>query len=203
VALSSAVEVPESVEQEYFQSEGTMVNPWGGVEAMLTHAISSLYNVPSAHGPMMDSRTVADTGVVDPRMAAEVISLTFLQCVLKGLHRGPRIVTDQRAMSHPSVMTAADISCLVIPDRCVGLPTLAALEQGIPVIAVRENGNVMRNDLTTLPWAPDQLHIVDNYWEAAGLMLSLKAGIAPESVRRPLPPTPTHVEVYRAVEAKR
>jgi len=43
------------------------------------------------------------------------------------------------------VLTAADVSCLVIPDGCVGLPRLAALEQGIPVIAVKENRNRMRN----------------------------------------------------------
>jgi hypothetical protein len=36
-------------------------------------------------------------------------------------------------MNRPGVFTAADVSCLVIPDGCLGLPTLAALEQGIPV----------------------------------------------------------------------
>ncbi|MFC2002561.1 DUF3326 domain-containing protein [Chloroflexota bacterium] len=45
--------------------------------------------------------------------------------------------------SHSGLLTVVDISCLVIPDGCVGLPTLAALEQGIPVIAVRENKNRM------------------------------------------------------------
>ena len=44
----------------------------------------------------------------------------------------------------------------------------------------------MRNDLTALPWAPDQLHIGENYWEAAGVIAAMKAGIAPESVRRPM-----------------
>ena len=43
---------------------------------------------------------------------------------------------------------------LVIPDGCVGLPRLAALEQGIPVIAVRENSNRMRNELGKLPFGP-------------------------------------------------
>ena len=57
------------------------------------------------------------------------------------------------------------------------------------MIAVRENRNLMKNDLTALPWADGQLHIVENYWEAAGVMLAMKAGIAPESVRRPLAPT--------------
>ena len=55
-------------------------------------------------------------------------------------------------------MSASDVSCLVIPDGCVGLPTLAALKQGIQVIAVRENKNLMENDLTTLPWRAGQLH---------------------------------------------
>ncbi len=32
------------------------------------------------------------------------------------------------------VLSANDVWCLVIPAGCVGLPTLAALEQGIAVI---------------------------------------------------------------------
>jgi hypothetical protein len=112
--------------------------------------------------------------------------------MLKGLQRSPRIVTDPEAMREPGLLTAADISCLVIPDKCVGLPTLAALEQGIPVIAVRENDNFMQNDLRALPWAPGQLHVVENYWEAVGVMTALKAGITPDSLRRPL--TATRVE---------
>ena len=38
----------------------------------------------------------------------------------------------------------------MIPEGCLGLPTLAAMEQGIPVIAVRENKNLMRNELEKL-----------------------------------------------------
>jgi len=81
------------------------------------------------------------------------------------------------------------VSCLVMPDKCVGLPTLAALEQGIPVIAIRENDNLMQNDLQALPWAPGQLHLVENYWEAVGVMTALKSGITPSSLRRPLAAT--------------
>jgi hypothetical protein len=108
---------------------------------------------------------------------------------LKGLQRSPRLVKDVRRGNKPGVLTASDVSCLVIPDGCIGLPTLAALEQGIPVIAVRENHNIMRNDLRALPWASGQLHIVENYWEAAGVMSALKQGVDPASVRRPLPDT--------------
>ena len=193
VAISSVIDVPESYHQAYFDARGDMVNPWGGVEAMLTHAISEIFNVPSAHSPMFESANIAnmDPGIVDPRMAAEAISLTFLQCILKGLQRSPRIVVDEDAIRRSSAFTAADISCVIIPDGCLGLPTLAALEQGIHVIGVRENKNLMRNNLTELPWAPGQLHIVENYWEAVGVMGALRAGIAPESVRRPLAYTTT------------
>jgi hypothetical protein len=92
-------------------------------------------------------------------------------------------------MNRPGIFTAADISCLVIPDGCLGLPTLAALEQGISVIAVRENFNLMKNDLSTLPWAPGQFHQVDNYWEAVGVIAAMRAGVDPVSVRRPLAKT--------------
>lgn len=87
------------------------------------------------------------------------------------------------------VLSAADVSCLVIPDGCVGLPMLAAMEQGIPVIAVRENRNRMRNDLTALPFGKGKLFIVDNYLEAVGVMTALRAGVALSSVRRPLAET--------------
>ena len=155
---------------------------------MLTHALSSTYNIPTAHSPMFESREIAnmDPGIVDPRMAAEAVSATFLQCTLKGLQRSPRIVTDPAAMSQPGVFMAEDVSCLVIPDGCLGLPILAALEQGVSVIAVRENRNLMENDLSVLPWASSQFHQVSNYWEAAGVIAAKRAGIDPLAVRRPL-----------------
>ena len=203
VAISSVIDVPYSYHMDYFLSEGQMVNPWGGVEALFTHALSLLHGVPSAHSPMFESEEIAnlDSGIVDPRMAAEAVSVTFLQCILKGLMRSPRILTSSDAMRHTSAITAADISCLVIPDGCLGLPTLAALEQGIPVIAVRENSNLMKNDLSALPWTPGQLQIVENYWEAAGVIAAMRAGIAPESVRRPF--ASTLVQRYQHHERSR
>ena len=188
VALASVVEVPAHYHYDYFTSGGEMVNPWGGVEALLTHAVSAILNIPTAHAPMMESDDIAavDPGIVDSRMAAEIISITFLQSVLKGLQRAPAIVTDESRFDNSSVITAEDISCLVIPDGCLGLPTLAALRQDIPVIAVRENHSLMRNDLERLPWKPGRFYMAENYWEAAGIAAALKAGLDPNSVRRPL-----------------
>ncbi len=76
----------------------------------------------------------------------------------------------------------------MIPDGCVGLPTLAAVEQGIPVVAVRNNTNLMRNDLRSLPFRAGQLHYAQNYYEAAGILAAMKAGVAPATLARPMQP---------------
>ena len=192
VAISSIIEVPEHFHADYFRDDmPDMVNPWGGVEAMLTHAVSLLFDLPSAHSPMVDSKDVLDlsVGVVDPRKSAEAVSTTYLHSILKGLHKSPRIVPDPPSHGHGGLVTAADVACIVIPDGCVGLPTLAAMQQGISVIAVKENRNKMRNDLRALPSAPGKLFIVENYLEAAGVMAALKSGVAVDAVRRPIKKT--------------
>lgn len=186
VALSSTIKVPPECHADYFTTD--MINPWGGVEAMLTHAISSLYHIPSAHSPMLENRSIMnlDVGVVDPRKAAEATSTTYLHCILKGLHKSPRIVQNPRLDGQSGLITVSDISCLVIPVGCVGLPTLAAIEQGIPVIAVKENTNRMQNRLEDLPFTDGQLHVVENYLEAVGVVQAMKAGVAIDSIRRPM-----------------
>ena len=162
-----------------------MINPWGGIESMLTHSIAEEFQIPCAHSPMMTSREILDmeVGIVDPRKAPETSSMTYLHCILKGLHKSPQIVPYDKGLN------AEDISCLIIPDGCIGLPTLAAIEQGIPVIAVKENKNSMRNNLDALPFKKEKLFIVENYLEAVGVMYLLKSGVSMESVRRPIPYT--------------
>ena len=79
-------------------------------------------------------------------------------------------------MQRDGVVAAEDISCVVIPDGCLGLPTMAALEQGISVIAVRENRNVMSNDLTSLLWTPGRLQIVEDHWVRLNVSFYPKTG---------------------------
>jgi hypothetical protein len=174
--------------RSYFGDGGP--NPWGGVEAILTHLLSSVLDVPTAHAPTMSSEALRTEswGVVEPRTAAEVISTTYLFCVLKGLNKAPQVLLNPTGVFDPSVLTAEDISALVIPDGCVGLPTLAAVEQGIPVVAVRNNTNLMRNDLRALPFRAGQLRYAQNYYEAAGILAAMKAGVAPATIARPMQP---------------
>ena len=188
VAIASVIDVPLDYHQDYFVAGGEMVNPWGQAEALLTHTVSTLFNVPSAHSPMLETSAIAnaDVGIVEPRLAAEAVSMAFLHCILKGLHKSPSIILDPNEIVHSSSLCAEDVDCLVIPAGCLGVPTYAALRQRIPVIAVRENANLMQNDLSVLPWSESQYYEVDNYLEAAGLVAAMRAGIAPSTVRRPL-----------------
>jgi hypothetical protein len=177
-----------TLHRAYFGEGGP--NPWGGVEAILTHLLSSVLDVPTAHAPTMSSEALRTEswGVVEPRKAAEVISTTYLFCVLKGLNKAPQVLLNPTGVYEPSVVSAEDISALVIPDGCVGLPTLAAVEQGIPVVAVRNNTNLMRNDLRALPFRAGQLRYAQNYYEAAGILAAMKAGVAPATIARPMQP---------------
>lgn len=182
IGLTTFIKVPPHYRNQYFVEGEDMVNPWGGIEAMLTHSIAETFNIPCAHSPMMSSREEFELnlGIVDPRKAPETSSTTYLHCVLKGLHKAPKIT------SHEKGLNAEQISCMIIPDKCVGLPTLACLEQGIPVIAVRENANKMENNLQNLPFRSDKLFIVNNYLEAVGVMHALRSGVSIESVQRPI-----------------
>jgi hypothetical protein len=189
VAVASLIKVPPHYHQDYFaDSADIMVNPWGGVEAMLTHTLSRKYRIPTAHAPMMTSREVQtmDFGPVDPRKAAEPVSCTYLFSVLKGLQRSPAICAATGNPGAAGRIGAENIHCLVIPDGCIGLPTLAALAQKIPIIAVRGNRNCMKNDLDNLPGAQKGVFKVDNYLEAVGVMTALRSGVSLESVRRPI-----------------
>src|ERR1035437_6620647 len=48
IGLSTFIKVPDQFHKLYF-SEDNMINPWGGIEAMITHSLSLELNIPSAH----------------------------------------------------------------------------------------------------------------------------------------------------------
>jgi hypothetical protein len=186
VAIASIISYETETHLDYFLNAESRVNPWGGAEAMLTHAISHFFDIPSAHAPLCENESIEqlETGVVNPCIAAEVVSTAYINCVLKGLQRSPQIL-DIEQFNSPDIITARDVNCIVIPDTCLGLPILAALEQGIKVVAVR-NSNLMENELAELPWAAGQFFKVDSYAEAVGIIEALKNGIDFRSLRRPL-----------------
>jgi hypothetical protein len=179
LAISSVIDCPFKVALNYFKKGG--VNPWGGVEAKTSRLIATELNVPVAHAPVEPEGRPEElqnfNDVVDPRISAEVISTAYLHCVLKGLHKAPRIMTKIEGKS----LGVEDVDCLVSPFGCIGRPHYACEEAGIPIIIVRENTCVLKQ----FKKLKKQIY-VENYLEAVGVIMAMQAGIHPESIRRPL-----------------
>ncbi len=165
---------------------GQIPNPSGGVEAIITHLISKVFRVPTAHAPLPYYQDVKERGTHNPRASAEFISTPHYLCVLKGLARAPRLVPVDR-LDHvaPHLVTLNSVGAIVVPASCLGgIPALAAEYSDIPLIAVEENR-------TLLAVTNDEMRMrnvipVSSYLEAAGVVLALKQGLSMESLRRPI-----------------
>ncbi len=177
VAIFSKIEVTQEVALTYINQQG--VNPWGGVEAKLTRILTDILKRPCAHAPFGHTIDPTFNEVVDPRMAAEMVSETYAFCVLKGLHDAPEITDGTYGI------TADDIDALVTPINCFGDPHKRCLERGIPIIHVEQNDPIVKGHYySNVPKLT-----VATYMEAAGMLLAIRDGISFESLRRPLKPT--------------
>lgn len=179
LAITTPIEINKPVALNYLNTGG--VNPWGGVEAICSKLISKELNKPVAHSPMeteQDSYLVkySKTKIVDPRMSAEMVSVCFLQCILKGLHKAPRI---GKGLSYK------DVDVMISPYGCWGRPHEACRKNNIPIIVVRNNKTVLNDGF------PEKTNIifVENYLEAVGVIQAMKNGISLESMERPIKPT--------------
>lgn len=176
LAISTPVDVDESIAREYVNTAG--VNPWGGVEAMASRLISEALDMPVAHAPCAGSDVLDGFNeVVDPRMSAEFVSISYIHCILKGLHKAPRPIRNGSGLSFE------DVDCLISPAGCWGRPHHACLKAGIPVVCVRENHTAIEIN------GGKPNIFVDNYLEAVGVIMAMKSGVSIESIRRPLSPT--------------
>ena len=175
LAIATPIKVSGPVALYYLENGG--INPWGGVEAMVSRQIANEIDKPTAHAPVVLAGNVLEKyrEVVDPRVAAEMVSVSYLHCVLKGLHTAPRIGKG---------LSVRDVSCLITPIGCVGNPHWAAQKHRIPIIVVRENKTCLNDKLES--GYPNRVIYVNNYLEAAGVLACMRDGILPSAVRRPL-----------------
>ena len=170
--------------QQYRQGNG--IDVLAGAEAVISHLIVREFAVPCAHAPALQPLPLDPQ--VSPLAAAEEIGFTFLPCVLVGLSRAPQFIrqTDQRRLGD---ISAADINVVLSPYSASGGASILALSQHkyqhqqTHLIFIREN-------TTALAVPPEALGIsgmvVENYWEALGIMAALRSGINPDACRRPL-----------------
>ncbi len=175
LAINSPVETSPEVALNYFKNGG--INPWGGVEAECSRLISKALNKPVAHSPTENYKDIPElflfSEVVDPRIAPEMVSMTYLHCILKGLHKAPRIGKG---------LSCRDVDVMVSPYGIFGRPHIACKKNHIPIIYVEENTTSISRPIG---YSKNDV-IVKNYLEAVGVIQAMKIGITLESVRRPI-----------------
>jgi len=161
--------------------EGKGIDPISGVEAVISHLISKFLKVPCAHAPALNPIELNKN--LDPRAAAEEIGYTFLPSVLIGLSNAPDIVElpniNELISLHPN-----QIESIVVPDGALGgEAVLAGIEKGLNIISVKNQNTLnVNNEFYDYP----HLYEVNNYLEAAGIILAIKKGINLNSIKRPL-----------------
>jgi hypothetical protein len=165
---------------------GQLPNPSGGVEAIITHLISKVFRVPTAHAPLPYYQNVKDRGTHNPRAAAEFISTPHYFCVLKGLSRAPQLREITGLANVPAHLVSLNhVGAIVMPASCLGgIPALAAEFSDIPLIAVEDNHTLL--NVTNAEMRMRNVISVRSYLEAAGVILALRRGLSLESLRRPL-----------------
>ena len=157
----------------YWKTGG--VNPWGAVESALSKYLSFRLNKQAIHGPVeFLEEPIFNTIVVKQSQAAEAISNTFLFCCLKGAHRAPIIDLT----CDPKNLSNKDIDFMISP-MCWSTPHESCLRNNIPVILVKENTTCLKDIVY-----PDNKNIiyVENYLEAAGIIMSWNAGVDPRTI---------------------
>ncbi len=165
---------------------GHLPNPSGGIEAIITHLISKVFRVPTAHAPLPYYQGVKERGTHNPRAAAEFISTPHYFSVLKGLRRAPRLQEiSSLTQSAAHLLTLNNVGAIVMPASCLGgLPALVAQYSDIPLIAVEDNRTLLQVSNTEMRMR--NVIAVRSYLEAAGAILALRRGLSLESLRRPL-----------------
>ena len=167
LAEQSPIDVEVHVIEHYLKHGG--VNPWGGIEARTSRRIAQALRKPVAHAPMQREGDYFTNycEMTDPRMSAEMVSVSYIHCVLKGLAKAPRVGPG---------LSVDDIDFLVTPDNCFGRPHQFCIDRGIEVIVVEDNTTVLSNEF------PKECTRVINYLEAAGHLACRRIGIGPRYV---------------------
>lgn len=184
IAVTSTIQdMPATDYARHFS--GQYPNPVGGAEAVISHLICHKYKVPAAHAPMINFNDFdLNDPIVDARGAGEIASTSGLACILIGLRQAPQI---QDASHRPfrDIVNLNNLLAIVTPASCLGgIPSLYTRQRNIPIIAVQDNDTILNVTQSQLQLS----HVVEvnNYLEAAGILMALQNGLSLPGLVRPL-----------------
>ena len=172
LTIHTKIDCDQEIADKYWRGE-ILVNPWGKVESILSKLISTALNKMAVHSPIdFLQDNLYDKQVVKITQAPEIISNTYAFCMFKGSHKAPKIDIDEEITN----LKYTDIDFLLTPIDCWGRPHEACLKSGIPIIVVRDNTTCFKNFIYPEK-SNGKLIFVQNYLEAAGVIMSMNAGV--------------------------
>ncbi|MBR3605181.1 MAG: DUF3326 domain-containing protein [Candidatus Gastranaerophilales bacterium] len=135
----------DSEDENYSCANG--IDPIGGIEAVISHLIAKEFNIPVAHAPAFCDIDIS-TKIENPKVASEMVSSTYLPCVMQGLSIAPQI-------SKKGLISNKDIKYLIVPNDALGsIGVLSSIENGLNVITVNNKTvlNVTKDKLNIKPY---------------------------------------------------
>ena len=136
----------EPAEDEYENGNG--VDIVGGVEAIISHYLTKELLCPCVHAPAFENVTITGN-LVNPKVSAEYITPTFLPCLMFGLKNAPLLVKKEDCNGH--CLTVKNLDSIAVPYNALGSSTVIdAIQNNIPVYAIKENATVLNIDKTSL-----------------------------------------------------
>lgn len=134
---------------------GNGIDPIGGVEAVISHLITKEFKIPSAHAPAFDEIDI-ETKIANPKVASELISSTYLPCIIQGLSIAPKIESINSAK-----ITYKDVDYLIVPYNALGSKAvLGAYQNEVKIVCVKNDTvlNITSDKLKIEPYM-----VFDNY----------------------------------------
>ena len=134
----------DSEDDNYSNAQG--IDPIGGIEAVLSHLITKEFMIPCAHAPAFCDIDISEKKE-HPKVSSEMISSTYLPCVMQGLSIAPDIYKNNKGK-----IKNKDVEYLIVPYDAMGsAAVLSSYLNDIKIIAVKNK--------TQLEVTPEKLHI--------------------------------------------
>ncbi len=136
-------------DENYANAQG--IDPIGGIEAVISHLISKNFKIPTAHAPAFFDIDISQK-IENPKVASELISSTYLPCIIQGLNIAPEIMNfdDKNALNYKN------IDYLIVPYDATGsTAVLSSIENKVKIIAVKNK--------TTLNVTPEKLNFKPDF----------------------------------------
>lgn len=135
----------DSEDENYENAKG--IDPIGGIEAVISHLIVSEFKIPVAHAPAFWDIDISQK-IENPKVSSELISSTYLPCIMQGLSIAPLI-------SKTGEITNKDVKYLIVPNDALGSSAvLSSIKNGIKVITINNPTqlDVTSQKLNFKPW---------------------------------------------------